>query len=90
MKIIYKYPLSMNDSQTISVHGGVKPLSAQTQYESPVVWVEVDMESNDYPTYEFKIIPTGAPYPIDDELQFLDTLQMLAGQLIFHVYWRRR
>lgn len=89
MRSIYKYP--------IEGHGYVRGpitriLTVDEQFGNIVLWAEVDTET---PERVFHIVPIGTGWSLDpkpggncilDEYTYIDTVVMLGGNLVFHVY----
>ena len=92
MKSIFKYPLK--DNLTV-IEGPIrKILSAQVQHGEIVVWAEVD---DTCPNKKIEIIPVGTGWNLDEKRpgeclfnthQYLDTVQLSGGALVFHIYIR--
>lgn len=81
---IYKYPLIPNDIIKIKLPKGAIILTAQSQFDVPCIWALVNPNIE---TEErlFKIIGTG--YDISESnLIYIDTIQISAGTLIFHIF----
>jgi hypothetical protein len=86
MKKIYKYNLEVEDSQIVSIPGG-EIISVIEQNGSISLYAITD--SNKPPIdFEIQIIGTGSNAPIS-EFNFLDTIKMANGNLIFHIFYRQ-
>lgn len=86
MRKIYKYILNPSDSGTASiVHApdGGKVIAAQSQHEQICVWMSVDPQAQER-NYIFHVVPTGGTEP--SGAKYVDTVQLMGGRLIFHVY----
>lgn len=83
MKSVYKYPVGQG-LFVLRMPLGAKPLSAQVQNEQPQLWALVDTD-NDHVDHRFYTIGTGHPFP-QDAGEFIDTIQLLGGQLVFHIF----
>jgi hypothetical protein len=85
---IYKYTLFLTDSQEIRLPKGAQILCVQAQAEVPCLWALVDPRES----VERRIIlmiGTGASIEEPERpLIYLDTFQLRAGELIFHVFER--
>ena len=89
MRTIYKYNILDKDI----IEGPItKIISAQAQCGKIAIWAEVDTTK---PNRKFQIIPIGTGWNLDapeghqcilDTAQFIDTIQLLGGTLVFHVY----
>ena len=93
MRSIYKYHI--NNSNGGVIEGPItKILTAQEQRGCIVVWAEVDTEKENK-VFDFVIIGTG--WPLDpsknkecvlDTHNYLSTVQLASGMLVFHVYYK--
>jgi len=88
MKTTWKFPLGIEDRQTVKMPKGAYVLpSAQTQFDRLTVWAIVD-DKAPMEDREFRIAGTG--HPLDDlnpaDWKFLGTVQMMDGGLIWHVF----
>lgn len=83
MKTIFKYQLSITDTQIIKMPKGADPFTAQFQGDDLCVWaaVESDAELEDR---EFRIFGTGAPLDLSGVFRFLNTVQQ--GPLVWHIF----
>lgn len=84
---IFKYELSIKDSQIIKMPIGSKILSVQVQYEVPCIWALVE-PSKDTTNITIEMFGTG--HIIDNEesadRKFMGTIQLGGGNLVFHVF----
>lgn len=83
---IFKYELSISDTQVVTVPVGYKVLSVQTQNGVPCMWCLVDKEE---PTTEGLLIRMhGTGHPVEDaeHLEFIATFQIGGGSLVYHVF----
>ena len=85
VRIIYKYPVEVDDEFTVELPEGARVLSVDTQHGEPVMWAMVDPTA---PTSKraFRVIGTGHPIDDADELSFVGTFQLRGGSLIFHLF----
>lgn len=81
---IYKYPLHPNGVNHLP--SGAKILSVQTQYNTPCVWALVD-STKQVVEHFFEVVPTGSA-PSSPDLEFLGTVQLDGGNLVFHIFHR--
>lgn len=87
MQTIYKYPLEVTDKQSLTLPDGAKILSVQMQGESLCLWAMVSPTIQAIETRTFWIYGTGHDVTLAPEhLNFLATVQMRGGTLIFHVF----
>jgi hypothetical protein len=89
MKRIFKYPLQVVDSQKLTIPASSKILSVQNQNEEIVLYALVDDTIT--LTHTYQIIIHGTGHQADDVLDFnfLGTVSMHGGRLMFHVFTRR-
>lgn len=81
---IWKYPISMEDSQTIQIPVDAEILSVKLQHNKPVMWVKLDTEAS-------KVVRHFTLYATDEILpprigKYIDTFQMHNDNLVFHVF----
>lgn len=93
---VYRYPLRIVDEQVVSMPRGAQILTVAKReggkvmlglgsHEPVELWALVDpgapMEDR-----RFRVAGTGHPLPDVDSLEFLASVQIAAGQLVFHVF----
>lgn len=86
MKAIWKFPLSMIDSQSILMPEGAQVLAVQVQGGVPCLWALVDTEA---PQVSQTVRIHGTGHRCDDTLDrhnYLGTFQLERGALVFHVF----
>lgn len=85
MKTVFKYTFSIGNGFWLDMPEGAKILSCDLQYGVPCFWVEVD---TDRPTKRYYYVIFGTGHPIADltRLEFIATLQMAGGDLVWHIY----
>lgn len=83
MKTIWKYPLQ--PTQRLPLPKGAKILSAQLQNDEICIWVLLDTENltQEVPIW---IFGTGHEVPKNLNLEFIGTVQLMGGGLVFHVF----
>ena len=87
MRQILKYTLETMDSQVIKIKSG-EIISVENQNDKIVVYVKTDGSLCEYNT-KFLIYGTGHELADDiDECDFLGTVNLLNGELMFHVFRR--
>ena len=94
MRSIFKYDVV--EAKTGVIEGPItKLLTAQVQHGSIMVWAEVDTEAE---KVKYQIVPIGTGWPLDapageqcvlDTHQYIGTVQLAGGGLVFHVYARK-
>lgn len=86
MKTIYKYPLDIDDSQTILIPKGSKILSAVNIKEQCFVYAIVDTTVLDNEYKQFEIVGTGHLMDNNTKRNFLGTVIMQNGSFVAHVF----
>ena len=91
MRSIYKYDII--EAENGVIEGPItKLLTAQAQYNTIVVWAEVDTTA---PNRKFRIVLVGTGWPLDalpgkkcilDTHTYISTVQLDRSNLVFHVY----
>lgn len=84
-KVIYKYPLQIEDNQVFEVPKGAIILCVQIQREEPVLYALVD-PSAETEEREFQVTGTGHELIDDVSRVYLGTIQLRGGDLVFHVF----
>ena len=87
MKKIYKYDLSMEDRQIISLPLNSKILSVKDQYDGIVLYALVDTEREEQEKHSIIIHGTGHSADDLEGYKFLGTVKLMNGQLMFHVFY---
>lgn len=88
---VYKYKLDAVGTQPVELPVGSKILSVQAQFEQLCLWVLVDPAVNKQTEKRvIEIVGTGIPLRELDGLpitrEFLATVQMRGGSLVWHVF----
>ena len=83
MKTIYKYPLKLDDEQTIKLPAYSKPLTVQVQHGIVTLWALVD-DRNEAKEYHVRIHGTGNPATSADPKDYLGTVQL--DGFVWHVF----
>lgn len=90
MKTIYKYPLYINANNVLILAKNSKVLSCQIDEKTgkPCLWAIVDKDEDDTEKRVFVLFGTGHDLLSDGvgRLEFISTIQMLNGGLIFHLF----
>ena len=92
---VFRYPVELTDEQVITMPEGAQILSVARREGSRVVlgvgsneavelWALVDPYAPPEQRH-IRVIGTGHPVP-SDELDFLGTVQLAQGLLIFHIF----
>lgn len=82
---IWKFPLKMVDSQTVSMPEGSLILTVQTQNGRPCLWALVEEGESEKEDRIIYTQGTGGPFADDPEdLAYVGTYQL--PTLVFHVF----
>lgn len=84
MKSIFKYPLEAIDRQYIEMPEGATILTVQTQHGLLCLWAIVNNQNN-LEKRTIIILGTGHDVP-REQLEYIGTVQMENGALIWHVF----
>lgn len=86
---IHKYPIAVGDSFTALLPEGARLLDVQVQRGVPCLWAEVNPDADHRPCV-FYVRGTG--HPMGDALgcAYVGTFQLSDGDLVLHLYVRRR
>ena len=87
MKRILKYTLDIVDHQELTLSNNSKILSVENQRDNIVLYAITDEAS----PCHYSIIIHGTGHPADDVIgaQFIGTVSLYNGSLMFHVFARR-
>ena len=85
MKKIYKYTLKLDVIQAVLIPGFVRILSVHNQKDAVNVWIETDTALPEK-TVNFHIYGTGNVVNSNVELDFIGTVHLYDGELVFHVF----
>lgn len=86
MNAVWKFPLELNDVQTIDAPARSQPLSVQVQGGAvPCLWMLVNPEN---PTGHFTVRIAGTGHPREDLHleEYVDTFQIPSVGLVFHAF----
>lgn len=86
MRTIWKYPLELRQFQAIIVPYAADLLSVQVQRNVVCLWAMVDSDQPKKETRAIWIFGTGHEIQMPTVTQFLGTVQMESGGLIWHVF----
>jgi len=87
--VIWKFNLAVKSHQEINLPKGFKILNLQTQFESPTFWamVDDDPDPNEMQTVRFATFNTGDTYEPLNQMEYVGTYQMSAGNYVYHVFY---
>lgn len=86
MKMVYTYPLDIQDEVIVMMPKGARVLSVQVQNGRPCLWAAVDPTEMELEKRMFRIAGTGHPICDDVVDGFIGTIQLYNGKLVFHVF----
>ena len=86
MKKIYKYPIEIQDEQVVLLPTGAKILTVQTQSGKAFLWAMVNPTMHNDMAVTIRIFGTGHTIQDADRLEYIGTIQMCGGALVFHVF----
>lgn len=80
---VFKYPVHVDDYMLINLPAGAKPLHFNMQGERLCLWALVDPLAHQA-QYAFRMVGTGQYVEAGGE--YINTLLMHGGQLVFHFF----
>lgn len=86
---IYKYPIDINDTQTLTLPKGSEILSVINQYDNACIYAIVDTETKETEEYSLECYGTGHTIRHDSSYKFLGTVAMLGGNFVYHVFYKK-
>ena len=87
MKIkIWKYSLAIIEHQSLIVPGFVRLISVAEQRGNLVVYMMVDEEAKTQNAIDIRIVGTGHPADSVYVWEFIGTVKMFDGELMWHVF----
>lgn len=88
--VIWKFPLDASDYQSVTVPKGATFLSARYQHGQICLWALVDDTEPQEESRDIFIVGTGHPVPALAAAVFIDTVLVMDGAIVFHVFEDRR
>jgi len=85
---IYKYPLEIVDHQFLVLPEGAEILSVAEQNDYIVLYALVDEKETELDEIPIKIIGTGNPVENIEGYEFIGTVKIYGGKLVFHVFYQ--
>jgi hypothetical protein len=85
MNKVFKYELYIGDVVNVEMPIEAQILCVQAQKDIPIIWAIVDPE-NPVENKTFYIFGTGQVIPKDNNLKYIGTVQLLKGELVFHIF----
>lgn len=84
MKTVYKYRLNTDAYQYIVLPVGAKLLCVKMQAETPFLWALIDKEQTHNEMVAIRCAGTG--HDIKDDVEYIDTIMVAGGLLVFHFF----
>lgn len=85
-EVIWKQQIDPTDFQTLLIPQGAEILSCQVQNEIPQLWFKCNPD-NEKEARIIRIFGTGhRELNPNETLEFIDTIQLMGGSLVFHVF----
>lgn len=91
MSVIYKYEVKVPEygiSSDIKVVGLNSLLKVALQNDKICAWCEVNPHAVRECDLRFFIIPTGFEFPNNLEAEYINTVFLYDGKLVFHIYYK--
>jgi len=88
MKKIFKYRIEVKDEQVISIPKNSRILSVEEQFGQIVIYAVINTTEERTENYSIIIHGTGHPANDIDDCNFLDTVKLENGALMFHVFYK--
>lgn len=88
MKVVWKFPLAVEDIQQVEIPQEAKVLTVQVQNGIPCIWALVESE-NGLEKRTFRLAGTGhdlEPASPNEILEYVGTFQLLEGKFIGHLF----
>lgn len=88
-KVILKYLLTSNEV-TLILPLNATPIAAQNQFGNLHIWIEQDEVTDTEYQERFMFLTkvTGQSFDIDKDLKYLNTVQLVSGTEVIHIYWK--
>lgn len=83
---IYKCILQVADWQEINLPANAEILCVQNQNETICIWVQLDPNEQKMQQRAICIIGTGREIIHPSRLKYIDSIQMIKGDLVWHIY----
>ena len=86
MITIWKFPLTVDKSQVLTLPIGYKILTVKTQNNIPTLWAGLNSSSNEMVNVEIVTHTTGAVINAGQGLEYIDTYMLDDGEFVGHVF----
>lgn len=88
-KTVYKYPLEIEDEQVVFLPTGARILTVQQQNNNIFLWALVNPTSSNTQAFTISMYGTGHPIDNSEKMEYINTVQLYSGELVFHVFVKR-
>lgn len=88
MYTVYKYPLEVADEQELTLPAFAKILCVKDQHNDLVLYALVNTDAELLDKYKIYIRGTGHPINFPPAADYLDTVVMFGGKLVWHIFIR--
>ena len=85
MRLIYKFPIAYIDRQEVFIPTGYKILTVKNQKGIICIWALVDVNAPSE-CVKIRIISTGQPIEDSDKLEYIGTVQLAFGDVVYHIF----
>jgi len=85
MKTVWKYELQIQDQQSVLLPAGAEVLTVAVQNGVPCLWATVD-PSRGTKVAVVQMRGTGHPMDFEGDAEYVGTLFLHDGKLVFHVW----
>lgn len=82
---VWKFPLEIADSQTVTMPRASSIISAQAQGDVPTLWALVIPDAPKVKRL-IRIIGTGHEFWAGEPIKFIGTVQTHGGKLVWHIF----
>lgn len=83
---IYKVQLEITDEQIIGLPKGAVIRSIQPQGEKVSLWFQFNQDETRTEAKKIRCFGTGLPIFEPENLEYIGTVQVLCGRLVFHFF----
>jgi hypothetical protein len=88
---IFKYTLldDLSLKEEIYLAKGARVLSVEEQNDTIVLYALTPLHVAENDTWNVKVVGTGHTFEVDESWQFVGTVKMADGKLMFHVWVKK-
>lgn len=81
---VYKYQIKITDYQDVTLHKGAKILCIKNQTGKICIWALVNPDETEQETIKLRCAGTG--HLIEEDVEYIDTVFVYNGDLVFHFF----